>query len=119
MNANNRNQSRPAPRNARPEDPTNTAALPNTRSYSREDLEKIFAASNAVLGLEPELRPSFGGVHRVMALARTALVIAGARAEEAEANGMLPGSAWAQARDLRALVFSLGVPKTQNEQRQA
>lgn len=116
MNQNHKQTRRPAPR--RNEDPTNTASLPHERDYTREDLDKIFTASVAVLGLETGLRQAYGSVHRIMALARVALVTAGYYAEEAEANGMGPNAAWASARDLRDLVFSLGTPKSQSEQRQ-
>ena len=115
----NRNQ-RPAPRNdrnQRPADPTNTAALPRERVHTRDELNAIAAKSLEFLGLDATFVSEFGSAHRVFALARTALIVAGAKANAAEAAGTPPGTAWASARDFHHLVFNSGNPAENHEER--
>lgn len=100
-------------------DPTNTASLARENKYSRDELDRIFAESGKVLGLPEDMRVAFGSPHRLMALARTALVVAGARAEAAVASGTLPGTAWASAQDLHHLVFTAGNPVEKREEQAA
>lgn len=107
MKNSNRNQS---PRPATHVDPTNLTPLIHERRYNRAELERILKASAQVLGLEETVLGSFGGTGRVLRLASTALVVAGARAEAAEAAGTLQGTAWASYRDLKSLVLMLGTP---------